>query len=436
MNRAKQKPGSHGMNLIEKILARASGRSTVEPGDVVIANVDRLIMHDLSGYLTAKVFEEQVQGSVRYPDRVVMVFDHHFSPPTEEGARVLKANREWARRHGIHLFDCGSGNIHHVALQRGLIQPGMVVVGSDSHTPVHGTLGAFAAALGNDSHAGTVLPYGKAWFKVPHTVRIELHGTPPRGTTARDVALWLASEIGEGGLVYAAVEFAGPYVKERSFWDRWLFPLICVDIGAKCGYVEPDTVTESFVSTLPGPVNPVLRSDGGEVAQLLRFDVGELVPQVACPPTVGNVHAIETVAGKPIQWAELGGHGGGRLEDFRAAAAVLRGRRVHPDVRFNLVPSSRKVFTQALQEGLVMTLHEAGATWFPPSTGSNQAYNMGAMAPGETTISNHARNFPGRNGSSEAEMYLASALSVAASAVTGVITDPREVPPVNGKGRL
>ncbi|TWF75208.1 3-isopropylmalate/(R)-2-methylmalate dehydratase large subunit [Pseudonocardia hierapolitana] len=416
------------MNMVEKILARASGRRSVQPGDVVVAEVDLLIMHDLSGYLTSRVFDEQVGGEVRHPERVAMVFDHHFSPPTEDAAAMLEANRAWARRTGVHLLDCGNGNIHHAVVQRGLVRPGAIVVGSDSHTPVHGTLGALAVALGNDSHAGTVLPYGKAWFRVPETVRVELVGTPPPGTTARDVALWLVGRIGEGGLIYAAVEFAGPYVKELGFWDRWLFPLLCVDLGAKCSFVEPDEVTEAFVAGLPaGAPDRLERGDGGEASTVLRFDVGEVAPQVACPPTVGNLADVPAVAGRPVQWAELGGHAGGRLEDFRAAAAVLRGRRVHAGVRFNLVPSSREVFTQALQEGLVLALHEAGATWFPPSTGSNQAYNMGAMAPGESMISTHARNFPGRNGSPDASMYLAAAPTVAASAVTGTITDAREL---------
>jgi 3-isopropylmalate/(R)-2-methylmalate dehydratase large subunit len=417
-----------GMNMVEKILARASGRRSVQPGDVVVAEVDLMIMHDLSGYLTSRVFDKQVGGEVRYPERVAMVFDHHFAPPTEDAAVMLEANRAWARRTGIHLFDCGNGNIHHTVVQRGLVRPGAIVVGSDSHTPVHGALGALAVALGNDSHAGTVLPYGKAWFRVPETVRVELVGTTRPGTTARDVALWLVGQIGEGGLIYAAVEFAGPYVKELSFWDRWLFPLLCVDLGAKCSFVEPDEVTEAFVASLPtGAADLLERSDGGEAARVLRFDVGEVVPQVACPPTVGNLVDVPTVAGTPVQWAELGGHAGGRLEDFRAAAEVLHGRQVHPDVRFNLVPSSREVFSQALREGLVLALHEAGGTWFPPSTGSNQAYNMGAMAPGEAMISTHARNFPGRNGSPEACMYLAAAPTVAASAVTGTITDAREL---------
>jgi 3-isopropylmalate/(R)-2-methylmalate dehydratase large subunit len=417
--------------MAEKILARASGRASVEPGEIVVADVDRLLMHDLSGYLTGQVYDREVGQPVRYPDRVVMVFDHHFSPPTEQQAGVLRTNREWARKHGINLLDCGSGNLHHAAVRRGFIQPGMIVVGSDSHTPVHGALGALGVALGNDSHAGTVLPHGKAWFKVPRTVRIEISGTPLPGASARDVALWVVAQIGEGELNYAALEFAGPYVKGLSFWDRWLFPLLCVDLGAKCAYVEPDEVTEAFVRTLPGgSLDRLERSDGQEAETVLRFDAGQVAAQVACPPTVGNVYPAGApgITGKPVQWTELGGHGGGRLEDIETAARILDGRRVHPDVRFNIVPSSREVFAEATRAGLVLALHEAGATWFPPSTGSNQAYNMGALAAGEVMISTHARNFPGRNGSPEAEMYLASAATVAASAVTGTISDPASVP--------
>ncbi|MCA1218714.1 3-isopropylmalate dehydratase large subunit [Streptomyces sp. 8L] len=413
------------MNLVEKILAKASGRRSVQPGEIVIAEVDRLLMHDLSGYLTAGVYDEKVDLPIPHPERAVMVFDHHFSPPTERQAGVLKFNREWARRKNINLLDCGSGNLHHAAVRGGFVKPGMIVVGSDSHTPVHGALGALAVALGNDSHAGTVLPYSKAWFRVPETVRIELHGATRPGTSTRDVALWLTARIGEGAMNYKALEFTGPYVKQLSFWDRWLFPLLCVDLGAKCSYVEPDEVTEAFVRTLPGGLpDGFPRGDGDprEAADVLRYDVGEVVPQVACPPTVGNTRAVAEAAGRTVQYAELGGHGGGRIEDLRAAADVLRGRRVHPHTRLNIVPSSREVFADAVREGLVLTLHEAGATWFPPSTGSNQAINMGAMAAGEAMISTHARNFPGRNGSTEAEMYLASAQTVAASAVAGEIT--------------
>ena len=421
------------MTLVERILARASGRARVEPDEIVVAEVDRLIVHDLSGYLTAKVFEERVGLPVAHPERVVMVFDHIFSPPTERDARVLEFNRGWARRHGINLLDCGSGNIHNAVARAGFIRPGMVVVGSDSHTPVHGTLGAFAVGLGNDSHAGMVLPYGKSWFRVPRTVRIELAGETLPGATPRDVALWLTGRIGEGGAIYKALEFGGPYLARLGVFDRWLFPLITVDVGAKCGYIEPDTTVLGYLRSLGDGDAELLAPHDGDGREpdgyedVWRFDVSDIEPQVACPPTVGNVKAVGEVAGTPVQWAELGGHGGGRLEDFVLAAGVLRARGKHPDVRLNLVPSSRHVFLEAVRAGLVEALHEAGGTWFPPSTGSNQAVNMGAMAAGERMISTHSRNFPGRNGSSEAEMYLASALTVAVSAARGQVADPREL---------
>ncbi len=416
------------MKMVEKILARAGGRDRVSPGEIVVAEVDGLVMHDLSAYLTSRVYEERVGLPVRHPDRVTVVFDHTFAPATEATADVLVHDRAWARRHGLNLYDCGHGNIHHVVTHGGHAVPGSVIVGSDSHTPVYGALGAFATGIGNDSHAGMVLPYSKAWFRVPETVHVKIDGKLRPGTTVRDVALWLVGEIGEGGAVYKALQFEGAFVETLTFWDRWLLPLITIDVGAKCGLIEPDEVTERFLASLPAhrAYQPVY-GDPGDVSECWSYDVSELAPQVACPPTVGNVHAVDEVAGLEITWAELGGHGGGRIEDLRLAAWVLRRAPKHPDVRFNLVPSSRQVFAQALKEGLVAELHDAGATFFPPSTGSNQAVNMGALSAGERMISTHARNFPGRNGSSKAEMYLGSALTVAASATRGRITDPREL---------
>jgi 3-isopropylmalate/(R)-2-methylmalate dehydratase large subunit len=293
---------------------------------------------------------------------------------------------------------------------------------------VHGTVGALAVALGNDSHAGTVMPFGKAWFRVPELVQIELSGDLRPGTTPRDVALWLVKELGEGSVIYKALEFTGPFIKNLDFWDRWLFPVLSVDLGAKCAYIEPDEVTRQFVKTLPGStLDGLVNGDGDPVDDVRRFDVSAIAPQVAAPPTVGNVHPVDELAGTPVQWTELGGHSGGRLRDFVLAADILRGRRIHPKTKLNLVPGSREVFRQALELGLVAELHEAGGTWFPPSTGSNQMVNMGAMSAGEAMISTHARNFPGRNGSTSSSMYLAAAQTVAASALAGAIADPRTV---------
>ena len=413
--------------MMEKILAKASGRDAVSPGDVVVADVDAELLHDLSGYITARVFEKEVRREMRYPDRVALVFDHHFSPPSEDRAIVLEENREFARRHGARLYDCGSGNIHHVGVRKGMVRPGTVVVGSDSHTPVHGTLGCFAAALGNNSHAATVMPFGKAWFMVPHTIKVELSGVNKHGVFPRDAALWLTGQIGEGGAVYKALHFCGEYIYNLDVWDRWLFPLITIDVGGKCGFIDPDQKTIDFIKSVTDVPFDVVTSDPDCVYEsVMSYDISDLEPQVAASPTLGNVKPVGEFAGKPVQWAELGGHGGGRIEDIRQAAAVLKGRHIAPGVKFNVVPSSREVFTEALNEGLVGIMFDAGCTWFPPSTGSNQAINMGAMAKTEAMVSTHARNFPGRNGSPEAIMYLSSASTVAASALNGCITDPRK----------
>jgi 3-isopropylmalate/(R)-2-methylmalate dehydratase large subunit len=416
------------MNMIEKILAKASGKDSVSPGDVVVANVDTQILHDLSGYITANVFEREVKRKMKYPDRTALVFDHHFSPPTEDRAKVLERSREFVKTHGCRLYDCGSGNIHHVAVRRGMVRPGTVVVGSDSHTPVHGTLGCFAAGLGNNSHAATVMPFGKAWFMVPNTIKVEMSGKLKHGVFPRDAALWLTGQIGEGGAVYKALHFTGPFIQELEVWDRWLFPLITIDIGGKCSFIDPDEKTIKFVKEITGQSFDVFTSDPDSVYEdLWKYDVSDLEPQVAASPTLGNLQPVNGgFAGKPIQWAELGGHGGGRIDDFREAAKILKGRKIAKGIKFNAVPSSREIFSQALEEGLVKILFDAGVTWFPPSAGSNQAINMGAMTENEAMISTQARNFPGRNGSPKAIMYLASASTVAASALKGSIADPRE----------
>lgn len=416
------------MNLIEKILARESGRRSVSPGDVVVVDVERALMHDLSARSCRKVFEEKVGGEIAHPDRLAVVFDHLFSPPSEDRAEVLRATRVFCRERGIPLFDCGSGNLHQVAAQAGLVRPGALVVGSDSHAPVHGVLGAFSASLGNDSYAATVMPFSRAWFRVPETIDIEIVGETPAGTTPRDVALWLTAQIGEGAINYQAVRFGGEYVRNLPFWDRWLLTLMAVDVGAKCAYIEPDQTTVDFAESVGITDHDLVTDDrDASFVDSWRYDVTGLAPQLAAPPTVGNVHPVSDYAGVRLDWAELGGHGGGRLDDVQAAASVLGRHPKAVSVNFNVVPGSRHVFAEALRSGAVGTLHEGGATWFPASTGGNQALNMGAMAEGETMISTHVRNFPGRNGSPKSQMFLASALTVAASAARGKITDPREM---------
>src|SRR5215472_7753354 len=413
------------MNMIEKILAQGSGKKEVFPGDVVVAKIDLMVMHDLSSNFVMKVFENEMENAaIADPSRIAFVFDHNFSPATEQAAEALAAVRRFAAKRSIsNVFDGGTGSVHHCIIESGLWKPGQIIIGCDSHTPVYGALGAFATGVGNNSMAALGFAHGLAWFRVPQTMQVLFHGEAPTGVSARDAAQYMVGRLGEDGAVYKAIEYSGPYIEGLSMEDRLLFPLMSIDVGAKCGYINPDEKTAEFARMSVGH----LRNDPGTVYErTLEINVGRLAPQVACPPTVGNVRPVSEVAGIEIQVAEVGGSTGGRLCDIRTLAAAFRNRRVPRGIRLQVVPASRGVYKAALREGLIETLFEAGANIFPPSAGSNQAFNMGALAEGEVMISTQARNFPGRNGNPNARHYLASAATVAASAVAGKIADPRE----------
>lgn len=416
------------MNMIEKILAKAGGKKHVEPGDIVVANVDRMVLHDLSSNLVSKVFEQEMGGGKIFdPSRIAFVFDHTFSPPSQRDAEVLTEARNFAAKYGIaNVFDSGWGSIHHVIIEDGLWAPGQIIIGCDSHTTIYGALGVFSTGVGNNSMAALGYAHGKCWFKVPRTFQVFLHGELQRGVTPRDVSQYLEGLLGEDGAVYQAVEYAGPFIENLSMEDRLLFPLMSIDLGAKAGFINPDEKTLEFAKRhAKGRFEMFTNDPGGVYDRVVDVDVSKLEPQVACPPTVGNVRPIGEAAGVEIQLAEIGGSTGGRLCDIRAAAVRLRGRKVHPQVRLQIVPATRGILLAALREGLIEMLLEAGAILFPPSAGSNQAVNMGAMSESEAMISNQARNFPGRNGHPKARVYLGSADTVAASALNGRITDPR-----------
>ena len=417
------------MNLVEKILARKSGRNSVAPGDVVTTDIDLMVMHDLSANFVMKVFNNEMEGaSIADPSKIVFAFDHNFAPATRDAAEALAAVRKFAAKHKIqHLFDSGCGSIHHAIMEAGLVTPGMIVIGCDSHTPIYGALGAFATGVGNNSMAALGFARSKGWFKIPETIKIHFHGTPMKAVQPRDISQFLVGKLGEDGAIYKALEYAGPYIESLDVSDRALFPLQAIDVGGKCGFVNADEKTAQYVRQLqPSKSYELLQNDSNcRYSEVVDIDVSRIEPQVACPPTVGNVKPIDAAVGTPIDVAEAGGSTGGRLSDIRALAACFVNRRVHPGVRLQVVPASRGIYLAALREGLFETLHTAGANIFPPSAGSNQAFNMGALAEEEVMISTQARNFPGRNGHPKARHFLASPLTVAASALTGKITDPR-----------
>ena len=419
------------MNMIEKILAKASGKAQVAPGEIVVAKLDLMVMHDLSSNFVMKVLENEMKnGTIAGPSKIVFVFDHTFSPPTEQSAQVLANVRRFAAKHGIkHVFDCGAGSVHHVIIEAGLWAPGQVIIGCDSHTPIYGALGAFATGVGNNSMAALGFAHGLGWFRVPETFQVLLKGKTRTGVTPRDVAQYVVGHIGEDGAVYKSLEYAGPYIEGLSVEDRMLFPLMSIDLGAKCAYINPDEKTVAYAKAFSSSKNfEIFRNDPETpYARVFEIDVSKLEPQVACPPTVGNVKPIPEAVGVAIDIAEVGGSTGGRLGDLRELARLFKGRQVHPGLRMQVVPATRGIYRAALKEGLIETLVDAGATIFPPSAGSNQAVNMGAMAEEEVMISNQARNFPGRNGSPKARHYLASTITVAASALAGKIADPRGI---------
>ena len=418
------------MNMIEKILAKASGKKEAAPGEVVIAKVNLMVMHDLSANFVTRVFREELGGgSILDPSRIAFVFDHNFSPATEEAARTLHKVRRFAVEYGIkNLFNGGHGSLHHVIIENGLWAPGQIIIGCDSHTPIYGALGVFATGVGNNSMAALGFQHGLAWFRVPATMQVFIHGATQKGVGPRDVAQYAVGYLGEDSAIYRVIEYGGPYIESLSIEDRMLFPLMSIDLGAKASFINPDEKTVAYARSFSKFKDFEVMSNDTNVKyeRVVEIDVSKLEPQVACPPTVGNVKTIGEVVGVPINIAEIGGSTGGRLDDLRVAAACLRGRRIAPDVRFQVVPANRSIYRSALEEGLIATLHEAGAVIFPPSAGSNQAVNMGAMAEEEVMISNQARNFPGRNGHPKARHYLASAATVAVSACEGRITDPRD----------
>jgi 3-isopropylmalate/(R)-2-methylmalate dehydratase large subunit len=422
------------MNVIEKILARASGNKEVRPGDVVVANVDLMVMHDLSANFVMKVFENEMEDAwgepvkIADPSRIAFAFDHNFAPATQQAAEALAAVRKFAAKHGIkNVFDCGCGSVHHAIIESRLWKPGQIIIGCDSHTPIYGALGLFATGVGNNSMAALGFQHHLGWFRVPETILVYFHGNTGPAVTPRDVSQYLVGKLGEDGAVYKAIEYAGPWMHSLPVEDRMLFPLQSIDVGGKCGYINPDEKTVAYAKSFSGATDFDMPYNDADVeyVETLDIDVSKLEPQIACPPTVGNVRPIDEALGIPINIAEVGGSTGGRIEDIRMLAAAFVDKKVHPDVRLQVVPVSRGAYSAALKEGLIQILHDAGANVFPPSAGSNQAFNMGAMAEDEVMLSTQARNFPGRNGHPKARHYLASTLTVAASALSGKVADPR-----------
>ena len=416
------------MNLAEKILARASGREEVKPGEIVQARVDVAMANEITGPLAIKAFREIGVSKVWDRERIVLIQDHQVPADTVKSAELHRIMRRFAEEQSIRFFyDVGLGGVcHQVMVEEGHALPGDLIVGADSHTCTYGALGAFATGIGSTEMAA-VFATGEIWLRVPSTIKVNFEGSFREYVTAKDLILYVIGLIGASGATYKAVEFTGSTISRLSIGERMTLCNMTVEMGAKTGLINPDEKTLRYVEKLAKrPFEPLRSDPDADYEKTLEIDVNRLEPMIACPHAVDNVKPVRSVEDVKIDQAFIGSCTNGRIEDLRAAARILRGRRISRGVRMIVTPASRKVYLQALREGLIEIFIEAGALVTNPTCGACFGGHMGLLAPGEVCVSSSNRNFIGRMGSPEAEVYLASPVTVAASALAGRIVDPSE----------
>jgi len=415
------------VNISEKILAAASGRDEVSPGEIVEARVDVAMINEITGPLAIEAFHKIGVEKVWDNRRIVMVLDHQVPADSVKSAELHKIMRKFAREQRItNFYDVGFGGVcHQVMVEKGHVRPGELIVGADSHTCTYGALGAFGTGIGSTEMAA-VFASGKIWLKVPETIRIDVNGSFQRFVTPKDLILSVIGQVKADGAIYKALEFTGPTVERMSVSGRMTLCNMAVEAGAKTGIVNPDEAAVAYVkSRTNGPLKPLKSDSDADYERTMEISVDNLEPQVACPHSVDNVKPVSEVEGIPIDQAFIGSCTNGRLEDLRLAAEIIKGRKVKKGVRVLVTPASQEVYLEALREGLIEAFVEAGAYVCNPTCGACFGGHMGLLAPEETCISSSNRNFVGRMGSPRAKIYLASPATVAASAVNGKITDPR-----------
>lgn len=414
--------------LAEKILLSHADVDDLAPGDIVAIRCDLVLANDVSGPVAFNAMEEMGADRVFDPDRVVMVADHFMPAKDIRSAELQKRLREWSHEHGVHFFDQGRGGIEHaVLIEEGFVVPGMVITGGDSHTCTYGALGAFGTGLGSTDIAGC-LALGEFWQSVPGTILVEVTGSKGPFVSGKDVILAVLNQIGVAGGTDKVLEFTGSGTEALTIDDRRAVANMAVEAGAETGLFPADQITEEYLDGRTDRPWSAQRSDpDATFAGRLHVDLETLGPLVAMPPSPGDVAPVGDVVGNRIHQVYVGNCANGTITDLRQAARVLRGRRVHAGTRAIIVPSSQRVYRQALEEGLLEVFLDAGAVVSTPTCGACFGGHTGILAPGEAAIATTNRNFTGRMGSDRADVFLASAWVAAAAAVTGEITDPADV---------
>jgi 3-isopropylmalate/(R)-2-methylmalate dehydratase large subunit len=416
-----------GATVTEKIFASKCGREVVA-GDVVMAEVDGAMIHDITGPLAIKKFYEMDGKNVFNPESIILLFDHQIPADSIPAAENHVYMRKFAEEQHIHNYDIREGICHQVVMEKGRALPGQIVVGADSHTCMYGAGGAFATGIGS-TDMGFVLKFGALYFRIPESIKITVTGSFPPRVGAKDLILAIAKEIGADGATYKSLEFVGDTMENMDMAGRMTCCNMAIEMGAKSGIVPPDDISRAyFGKRVKDFVQLDIRSDDDAVyAEELEFDVSDLPPQVAVPHNVDLATDVVNVAGTRIDQVFIGSCTNGRFEDLREAARVLGERKFSDSVRVIVIPASREEYLKSLKAGLIERFVEAGALVEAPCCGPCMGGAFGLLAPGEVSLSTSNRNFRGRQGSTDAFVYLCSPATAAASAIFGEITDPREV---------
>ena len=417
-----------GSTISEKILAAHSGKDKVSPGEFLNVRVDLVMANDITAPIAIREFERIGVTNVFDPKRVVMVPDHFVPNKDIPSAEQAKLMRDFAWEQGVIYFEVGSGGIEHVLLpEQGLVLPGDVVVGADSHTCTYGALGAFATGMGSTDIA-CAMATGEIWMKVPPTIRLDYHGRVKKWVSGKDMILYTIGDIGVDGALYAAMEFCGEAIDALSMDSRFTMANMAVEAGAKAGIFRVDNKTRAYLKErAQRPYEAYEPDEDVHYEKIIEYDMSQIEPQVAFPHLPSNTKPISEVGKVRIDQAVIGSCTNGRIDDLQTAADVLKWRKVHPEVRCIVIPGSQEVYLEALRRGLIEIFVRAGAVVSPPTCGPCLGGHMGVLGDGERAISTTNRNFVGRMGSPQSEVYLSNPAIAAASAILGRIGSPEEV---------
>jgi 3-isopropylmalate/(R)-2-methylmalate dehydratase large subunit len=416
------------MHAISKIIARHANRDSVEVGEIVNVVPDVVMLNDRGAARAADLLKKMGGERIHDPSRVVVVFDHHYPPIRQQDSVAQKATRDWIKQQGITRFHPGEGIGHVLFPEKGYSFPGALVFGTDSHTVTNSALGCVATGMGH-SDIASYLALGYNWLKVPEVIRFDLVGEFKPGVYAKDIALRIAQLYGEDATPYLGVEFAGPLTARMPMSERLVLCNMVIDFGAKTGYIQPDAITAQWMRGHAPHVTWTAETTDSDAdyGRIVELDVSQIEPLVAVPHDLSNIRSASELTDVRIDEAIFGTCTGGRIDDFRVAAAIMKGKKIAPHTRMMINPGSRATYMQAMHEGLIEIMVEAGATIGVPGCGPCSGCHQGMLAPAENAITNASRNFRGRFGSPESNAYVASSATVAASAIAGRIASPASV---------